>query len=125
MFFCLDGIFHHVFSFVGLLKWLSGKNLPANAGAAGAAGAMGCIPGSGRSPGGGNGNTLQFSYQDNPVDRGTWWATVYWVAKNWTQLSMKTHTHTHTHTLVRSLMQSSLEDEISPPMFFPRHNHFG
>ena len=105
---------------VGLPKWLSGKNLPANAGAAGA---MGWIPGLGRSPGGGNGNTLQYSYQGNPKDRGTWWATVYWVAKNWTQLSMNTHTHTHTHT--RSLMQSSLEGEISPPIFFPRHNHFG
>ena len=86
-------------SLVGLLKWLSGKNLPANVGAAGA---MGWIPGLGRSPGGGNGNTLQYSYQDNPMDRGTWWATVYWVAKNWTELSMKTHTHTHTLVLLCS-----------------------
>ena len=46
------------------------KNLPANTGDAGS------VPGSGRSPGGGNGNPLQYSCQDNPMDRGAWWATV-------------------------------------------------
>ena len=46
------------------------KNLPANTGDAGS------IPGSGRSPGGGNGNPLQYSCQDNPVDIGDWWAIV-------------------------------------------------
>ena len=46
------------------------KNLPANTGDAGS------IPGSGRSPGGGNGNPLQYSCQDNPVDLGDWWALV-------------------------------------------------
>ena len=56
-------------------------NLPANAGD------KGFIPGSGRSPGGGNGNPLQDSWQENFMDRGAWWATVYWVAKNWTLLS--------------------------------------
>ena len=34
------------------------------------------IPGSGRSPGGGNGNPLQYSWLGNPMDRGAWWATV-------------------------------------------------
>ena len=43
---------------------------------------MGSIPGSGRSPGGGHGNPLQYSYLDNPVDRGAWWATVYRVARS-------------------------------------------
>ena len=47
------------------------KNLPANAGDTGS------IPGSGRFPGGGNGNTLQYSYLGNPMDRGAWWATVH------------------------------------------------
>ena len=42
---------------------------------------MGSIPGSGRSPGGGQGNLLQYSCHNNPVDRGTWWATVHGVAK--------------------------------------------
>ena len=39
------------------------------------------IPGWGRSPGGGNGNSLQYSCLKNPLDRGAWWATVYVVAK--------------------------------------------
>ena len=43
---------------------------------------MGSIPGSGRSPGGGHGNPLQYSYLDNPMDRGAWWATVYRVARS-------------------------------------------
>ena len=46
------------------------KNLPANTEDAGS------FPGSGRSPGGGDGNPLQYSCQDNPMDRGAWWATV-------------------------------------------------
>ena len=46
------------------------KNTPASAGDAGD---MGLIPGSERSPGGGNGNPFQYFCQDNPTDRGTWW----------------------------------------------------
>ena len=42
------------------------------------------IPGSGRSPGEGNGNPLQYSCLENPMDRGAWWATVYRVAKKQT-----------------------------------------
>ena len=45
------------------------------------------IPGSGRSPGEGNGNPLQYSCLGNPVDRGAWQATVYGVTKSWTGLS--------------------------------------
>ena len=45
------------------------------------------IPGSGRSPGEGNGNPLQYSCLENPMDRGAWWATVHGVAKSWTRLS--------------------------------------
>ena len=44
-------------------------------------GDTGSIPGSGRSPGEGNGNPFQYSCLKNPMDRGTWWATVYGVAK--------------------------------------------
>ena len=44
------------------------------------------IPGSGRSPGEGNGNPLQYSCLENPMDRGAWWATVHGVTKSWTQL---------------------------------------
>ena len=41
----------------------------------------GSIPGSGRCPGGGHGNPLQYSCQENPMDRGTWWAPVHGVAE--------------------------------------------
>ena len=57
------------------------KNLPANAGATGD---RVSVPGSGRSSGGGNGNPLQYSCQENPMDRGAWWATVHEVTKSWT-----------------------------------------
>ena len=51
------------------------------------AGDPGSIPGLGRSSGEGNGNPLQYSCLENPIDRGAWQATVYGVAKSWTQLS--------------------------------------
>ena len=51
------------------------KNLPFNAGD------TGLSPGSGRSPRKGNGNPLQYSCLENPLDRGTWWATVHGVTK--------------------------------------------
>ena len=50
------------------------------------AGDEGSIPGSERSLGGGNGNPLQYSYLQNPVDSGAWWPTVHGVAKGQTQL---------------------------------------
>ena len=46
------------------------------------AGDLGSIPGLGRSPEGGNGNPLQYSYQDNPMDRGVLWAAVYGVTES-------------------------------------------
>ena len=51
------------------------------------AGDQGLIPGSGRSPGEGNGNPLQYSCLENPMDGGAWWATVPRVTKSQTQLS--------------------------------------
>ena len=57
------------------------ENPPAYAGEAGS------IPGSGRSPGGENGNPLQYSCLENPMDRGAWWATVQRVAESQTQLN--------------------------------------
>ena len=50
-------------------------------------GHLGSIPGSGRSPGGGHGNPLQYSCPENPVDRGACWAAVHGVAKSRTRLS--------------------------------------
>ena len=45
------------------------------------------IPGLGRSSGEENGYPLQYSCLENPMHRGTWWATVYVVAKSWTRLN--------------------------------------
>jgi len=45
---------------------------------------MGSIPEWGRSPGGGNGSPLQYCCQENPTERGTWWATVHGIAQSWT-----------------------------------------
>ena len=91
-------------------RWLSSKESACNQGD------MGSIPVSGRSPGGGHGNPLQYSYLGSPMDRGAWQTTVHRVKKRiklkWlsTQhkyrasqgvqvLNTHTHTHTHTHTL--------------------------
>ena len=75
------------------------ENPPASAGAIKYSGS---VPGSGRSPGEGNGNPLQSSCLGNPMDRGGWWATVLGATKSQTRLSAHvcTHTHTHTHTAV-------------------------
>ena len=62
----------------------------------------GLIPGSGRSPGEGNGNLLQYSFLENPMNRGAWWATVHGVTKSQTCLSDYAHTCTHTHTHTHS-----------------------
>ena len=61
------------------------ENLPANAGDIRDPGS---VPGLGRSPEGGHGNPLHYCYLENPMDRGTWWATVHRVAKSWTRLKL-------------------------------------
>ena len=48
----------------------------------------GSILGLGRSPGVGNGNSLEHSSLENPMDRGAWWATVHGLPKSWIQLNM-------------------------------------
>ena len=63
---------------MGLPQWLNGKESTCNAGATGD---VGSVPGSGRSPGEGNGNPLQYSCLDNSMGRGIWGATVYEVAE--------------------------------------------
>ena len=65
----------HLMIFRGFSGGSLVKNLPANAGG------MVSIPGSGRSPGEGNGNPLQYSCLRNPMDRGAWQATVHRVTK--------------------------------------------
>ena len=67
-----------------LPRWLSGKESVCNAGDTRD---VDSIPGSGRSPGGGNGKPLQYSCLKNCMDRGAWWATVQrvtsWCANFW------------------------------------------
>ena len=77
-------IYLRVFSIIQPHRGLSGKE---SACKAGDTGDMGLIPGSGRSLGGGDGNSLQDSCLKNPMDRGAWWATVHWVAQSQTRLS--------------------------------------
>ena len=70
------------------------KNLPAKAGDAGN---VGSIPGSGRSPlEKRNGNSLQYSFLENPMDRGIWQAVVQEVTKSGTRLDDYTSIHTRT-----------------------------
>ena len=70
------------------------KNLPTNSGDIRDEGS---IPGLGRSPGEGNGNPLQYSCLENPMDRGTWRATVHRVSQSQTRLKQL---GMHTHTLI-------------------------
>ena len=58
------------------------------------AGDLDSIPGSGKSPGEGSGNPLQYSFLENPMDGGAWWAIVHRVAKSRTRLSDFTFTFT-------------------------------
>ena len=71
-------IYHYVYQ--GFLGGSVVMSLPANVGD------MDSLPGSGRPPGEGAGNLLQYSCLGNPMDRGAWRATVHRFAKSWTQL---------------------------------------
>ena len=67
------------------------KNPPANAGEIRDEGST---PGSGRSPGGGHGNSLQCLCLENPMGRGAWQTTVHWISKSWIRLKqLSTHAH--------------------------------
>ena len=79
----------HTMRFEGIPSGSVVKNPLANAGDTGDAG---LIPGQGRSPRVGNGNSLQYSSLENPTDRGPWQAAVHGVAKSQTRLSERTRT---------------------------------
>ena len=66
---------------LGFLGSSNGKESSCNAGD------LGSIPGLRKSPGEGNGNPLQYSCLENPIDRGTWRVTVHGVKKSWTRLN--------------------------------------
>ena len=79
----------------GLLSWLSGKEPACQTRE------MGLIPGSGRFPGEGNGNPLQYSCLGNPMDGEEWWATVHGsqrIGHNLTTEHLHTHSYVHAHT---------------------------
>ena len=64
---------------------------------------MGLIPGSERSPGGGNGNPLKYSCLENPMDRGAWQATVHRV----TESDMTERIHTHIVPVVETIIEAT------------------
>ena len=70
-------VWFHLHNVQGLPWWLSGKEFACNAEDSS------LIPGSGRSPGGGNGNPLQYPCLKNPMARGAWRAAVHGVTKDW------------------------------------------
>ena len=91
------------------------KNPPASAG-------YGFILGLGRSPGGGHGNLLQYSYLENPMNRGAWWATVHGLAKNRPWLS--DWAPPHTHIMLQKVKNSSGTrcQQESWQLTFPMHS---
>ena len=96
--------------------WLSGKESACNSGASGDTGS---ISGSGSSPGGGNVNSLQYSYLGNPIDRGDWWGlqsiVLPRVRHNWRDLA-----HTCSILIIplpeRNLLQNKLPTCIGSPL---------
>ena len=97
------------------------KNLPANAGDIRDAGS---IPGLGSSPGEGNGNPLQYSCQENPMDRGAWWATVHGVAKSLTQLKrLSTHSYAICFFFLNLCCPSWRRQGQPTPVFLPGEFH--
>ena len=72
-----------MYFFIWASLWLSSKESTCNIGD------VGSVPGSGRSPGEGNGNPVQYSCLENPMDRGAWRGTVHGVAKSWIRQRLK------------------------------------
>ena len=72
------------------------------------------------SPGVGNGNSLQYSFLENSMDRGAWQATVHGIAKSQTWLSDWACTRTHTHVFIRNWRFVAILHQVSPlVLFFP------
>ena len=90
------------------------------------AGDLGSIPGLGRSPGEGNGNPLQHSCLENPMDRVAWWAAVQGVAESWTRLSDFTFMSDFTFTFTFIHSEVELLDHMvaSLILFFDAQTFF-
>ena len=87
------------------------KNLPANVGDARDAAS---IPGSGRSPRGGNGNPLQYSCLEYFMDRGAWWATFQGVKES----NTTEHSTQHIHELQKIRIYTSLQESLLYLQYF-------
>ena len=89
-----QGVGHELSDWSDLIWWCC-RDFPGGSGGKASAynaGDPGLIPGSGRSPGEGNGTPLQYSCLENPMDRGVWWATVHRATESRTWLSNFTFT---------------------------------
>ena len=102
--------------------WLSSKESSCNAGDVEDSSS---IPGSGRSPRGGNGKLLQYSCLENPMDRGAWQATVHRVARSRIQLSdwVHTHSHRHTHTHAKTCISKLIHTPLTLKSNHQTSNH--
>ena len=83
---------------------------------------VGLIPGLGRYPGEGHGNPLQYSWLENPVDRGAWWAMVHRVMKGQTQLKWLSTKCSYANFLLfvclkHSILNFSFMQQLSVPLF--------
>ena len=94
----------YILFFMGFPRGSAVKNPPANAGD------LGSIPGLGRFPREGNGNQLQYSCLESPMDRGAWWATVCGIAKSQTGLSPA-----HSNTVLSMRSHSSNDAVLLNP----------
>ena len=76
------------------------------------------IPGSGRSPGVGNGNPPQYSCLENSMDKGAWQATEHGVAKTRTLLNDAAHTCTHTYKHTQCVSEKGVLEQMGPPVHY-------
>ena len=91
------------------------KNLPANEGDTGD---LGLIPGLGRSPGERNGNPLQYSCLENPMDRGAWRATIHRVAKSQDMIERVNNNQCQGQTLHQQKNYNLLKAQMIASIFF-------
>ena len=77
----------------------------------------GSAPGLGRSPGGGKGTPLQYSHQENPLDREAWWATAHGITKSWTQLMSEHRAHVKRPALPQ--LNCELPTSCTPKFMIP------